>query len=225
MLICAYSCNPTKKIKKGEYLLEKNIIIDNYSELEEAEIETFIRQKPNRKILKIIQFHSWLYNTINQKKVKPHKEKRDLKFDRINKERTNRANQKNADIDTKNDKIRLENIERDKKGLKPKELKNYKTPKLKDKAKLTWRESVMEAGEAPVVIDSFQTKVSKEQIQKYLITKGYFDSRAKDSVVKVDFKKFLFFKYKKNRAYAYYKISKSIPYHIKNFEYKIDDEQ
>jgi len=203
MLICAYSCNPTKKLKAGEYLLEKNIILDKHTGLDEAEIETFIRQKPNRKILKTLQFHLWLYNTVNQAKIAPHKEKRNLKYDRINSKRRIKTERKNKKIDKKNEKIRLDNIERDKKGLEPKALKHLKNAKLKDKAKLTWRENIMEAGESPVVLDSFQTKVSKEQIQKYLFTKGYFSNRAKDSVIKVELKKFLFFKYKKKKTYAY----------------------
>src|ERR1700741_1892069 len=84
VLVCSYSCNPTRKLKKGEYLLEKNIILDKHTGLDQAEVETFIRQKPNRKILKTIEFHLWLYNTIDQKKIIPHKEKRDQKFDQIN---------------------------------------------------------------------------------------------------------------------------------------------
>ncbi|HEY1038855.1 MAG TPA: BamA/TamA family outer membrane protein [Bacteroidia bacterium] len=225
MLVCAYACNPTRKLNTGEYLLEKNIIVDKHTGLDAAEVETFIRQKPNRKILKTLQFHLWLYNTIDQKKIAPHKERRDKKFDRINDKRRLKAERKNRKIDRKNEKIRLENIERDKKGLAPKKLKEPKVPKFKDKAKLTWRQSVMDAGEAPVVLDSFQTKVSREQIQKYLFTKGFFNSRVKDSVIIVEYKKFLFFKYKKRRAYVYYKISPSTPYYVNNIEYKIDDEQ
>ena len=80
ILIFLFSCNPTKKLKEGEYLLEKNIVVDRHSGLDASEVETFIRQQPNRKILKTLQFHLWLYNTINQSKIAPHKEKRNLKY-------------------------------------------------------------------------------------------------------------------------------------------------
>ena len=225
ILIAVFSCNPTKKLKEGEYLLEKNIIVDNHSSLDASEIETFIRQKTNRKILKTLQFHLWLYNTINQSKIAPHKDKRNVKYDRINIKRKNKIDKTNKKIDAKNEKIRLKNIERDKKGLKSSEYKQYKVAKLKDKAKLTWRENVLEAGESPVVLDSFQTKVSREQIQKYMFSKGQFYGKVKDSVIKVEHKNFLFFKYKKKRAYVYYKILKSNQYFVKNIDYKIDDEQ
>ncbi|MCD6066760.1 MAG: hypothetical protein K0S33_1586 [Bacteroidetes bacterium] len=224
-LVFAFSCNPTKKLKPNEYLLEKNIIEDKHTGLDEAEVESYIRQKPNRKILKTVQFHLWLYNTIDQSKIPAAREKRNKKYERINEKRKLKTDRKNKKIERKNEKIRLKNIEREKKGYESKPLRQPKTPKLKDPAKLTWRENVMDAGEAPVVLDSFQTKVSREQIQKYLFTKGYFNSKATDSVVKTDAKKFLFVTYKKKRAYVHYRISKSTPYHIKNITYKIPDEQ
>lgn len=93
--------------------------------------------------------------------------------------------------------------------MKSIEYKQYKTAKLKDKAKLTWRENVLEAGKSPIVLDSFQTKVSREQIQKYMFSKGLFYTKVTDSVKTVEYKKALFFKYKKKRAYVYYKVSKS----------------
>jgi hypothetical protein len=224
-LLFVFSCNPTKKLKPNEYLLEKNIIEDKHTGLDEAEVETYIRQKPNRKILKTVEFHLWLYNTIDQSKIPAAREKRNKKFERKNARRQLKTDRKNRKIERKNEKIRRKNIEREKKGYEPKPLHEAKKPKLKDPAKLTWRETIMDAGEAPVVLDSFQTKVSREQIQKYLYTKGYFNSRCTDSVVKVDYKKFLFFKYKKKRAYVHYRITKSTPYVIHDIKYKIPDEQ
>ena len=177
ILVGVFACNPTRKLKEGEYLLEKNIIVDHHSGLESSEIETYIRQQPNRKILKTLQFHLWLYNTINQRKIAPHKEKRNKKYDKLNNKRIGKIELQNKKIDLKNEKIKLKNIKRDQKGLIDIPYKPYKVAKLKDKSKLTWRESVMEAGEAPVILDSFQTKISREQIQKYMFTKGQFYGR------------------------------------------------
>ncbi len=199
------ACNPTKKLQEHEYLLEKNIILDKHTGLDNTEIETFIRQQPNRKIAKLIEFHLWLYNQIDQGKMKRKKAARNAKYDEINNKRI--------------ENYKLKNAKRDKKG------KPIKKPKLKDKEKLTWRENVLEIGEAPTILDSFLTKVSHEQMQKYLKTKGYFNSVVKDSVVLKKYDKFLFFKYNKKRAYIYYKISKSVPYTIKNFSTKITDGQ
>ncbi|MFL5752479.1 MAG: BamA/TamA family outer membrane protein [Bacteroidia bacterium] len=207
MLICValLACNPTKKLKKEEYLLEKNTILDKHTGLDNTEIESFIRQKPNRKIAKVIQFHLWLYNQVDQEKMRRKKETRNKRYDRINSKRIVKNN--------------IRNDKREKKG------KPARLPKLKDKDKLTFRENLLEIGEAPTILDSFLTKVSREQMQKFLATKGYFNSVVKDSTVKVDYKKFLFFKYKKKRAYVFYKISKSVPYKVRNVNYKIDDEQ
>ena len=79
----------------NEYLVEKNIITKNGTHVDNSKIEAFIRQKPNRKILKIIPFNLWLYNTINQKKMLAYKEKRNAKYDRINDKRIAKQNKKN----------------------------------------------------------------------------------------------------------------------------------
>ncbi len=65
-----YACNPTKKVKKGEYLLKKNIVINKDAKLEKSDIESYIKQKPNRKIFVVFRFHLWLYNRVNEDKVR-----------------------------------------------------------------------------------------------------------------------------------------------------------
>lgn len=84
LLFCfLFSCNPTKKIKKGEYLLKKNIVVDKDTKLEKSEIEGYIKQKPNRKIFLAFRFHLWLYNMVNEDRLR---EKRIL-HDRKNEEK------------------------------------------------------------------------------------------------------------------------------------------
>jgi outer membrane protein assembly factor BamA len=65
-----FSCNPSKKLKSGEHLLHKNHIINKETRLENNDIESYIRQKPNRKIFLIFRFHLWLYNQANEDRIK-----------------------------------------------------------------------------------------------------------------------------------------------------------
>ena len=188
------SCKINKHLKENEFLLSKNVIKDNVTAIDNAELDGFIRQKPNRKILKLFRFNLWLYNQVDQQKMLKKKEKRDLRFDRINEKRIAKNNRKN-----------------DKRVAKG---KPTKLPNLKNKEKATFRESIMEAGEPPVILDTFLTKITKNQLQKFVFSKGYFDSKVRDSVV-IDVKN--------KRAKTFYMISQSKPYTIQNIDYKIED--
>ena len=95
VLIFASSCNVNKYLAENEYLVEKNTISKNGTSLEKSEIEAFIRQKPNRKILKLFRFNLWLYNQVNQQKMLAYKEKRNLKYDKINEKRSAKNAAKN----------------------------------------------------------------------------------------------------------------------------------
>lgn len=181
-------------MKENEFLLTKNSLKENGTDIDENDIEAFIRQKPNRKVLKLVRFNLWLYNQVDKQKMLDKKEKRDARFDRINAKRI----AKNAKRNTK----------RTAKG------KPTKLPNLKNKEKPTFRESIMEAGEPPVVLDTFLTKITKNQLQKFIFSKGYFDSKVRDS---------LFLDVKNKRAKTYYFISQSKRYSIQNISYKIED--
>jgi len=186
------SCQINKYLNEDEYLVEKNQIKSNGTNIDQAELESYLRQKPNRKILKTVPFNLWLYFQIDQKKMLSYKAKRNLKFDRIN--------QKRIDKSTKKNQSRIA------KGKKTKE------PKLKNKEKLTLRESLLDAGEAPVLLDYALNKITTSQLQKFVFSRGYFNSVVKDTVV-------LF----KKRAVINYYISKSVPYRINDISYKIED--
>ena len=188
------SCNVNKHLKENELLLQKTGIKSNGTAIDNDELVAFIRQKPNRKILKLVRFHLWLYNQVNQQKMLKKKELRDAKFDRINAKRIAKNERKNE--------------RRIKKG------KPTKLPNLKNKEKPTFRESIMEAGEPPVILDTFLTKITKNQLQKFVFSRGYFDSKVRDSLV-IDTKA--------KRAKTFYFISKSEPYFVRGINYKIDD--
>lgn len=175
-------------------MVQKNVIKSNGTNIDNSDLEAFIRQKPNRKILKLVRFNLWLYNQVDQEKMLKKKEKRDLRFDRINAKRIE-----------KND---IKNEKRLAKG------KPTKLPRLKNKEKATFRESILEAGEPPVILDTVLSKITKNQIQKFVFSKGYFNSQVRDSIVLNSDTK---------RAKSYYFITKSAPYYVKNINYKIED--
>ena len=72
------ACNINKHFVDNEYLLTKNSIRYNGTAIDNAELEGFIRQKPNRKIIKAFRFNLGLDNQVDQQKMLKKKEKRDL---------------------------------------------------------------------------------------------------------------------------------------------------
>jgi len=201
LALVLFSCKTTNKLKPGEYLLDENIILNNKTEVATSDITPFIRQQPNRYLvnlhalgIKWFPYYLWLYNTVDRDKMQKVKDARDAKYDKINAERT-----------LKND---IQNKKREAKGKKPKEVK------LKDKTSLTWRESWLQNGEPPAILDSGQIKLSEEQIKKFLFTKGYFNAKVKDSV---------WVSKNKKKVRVYYKLSPGNPYQINSVKYLIED--
>lgn len=196
-----FSCKTTHKLKEGEYLLDENNIINNKTEVATEDIAPFLRQQPNRYLVNIsslnikwFPYYLWLYNSVDRTKMQAVKDARDKKYDQINAHRALRNTNKNK--------------KRASKGKAPLPLK------LKDKSALTWRESWVQNGEPPAILDSSQIKLSEEQIKKFLLTKGYFVAKVKDSVVVSKNKK---------KAVVYYKLNAGMPYQIKNIKYMVED--
>ncbi len=190
------SCNITKTLTKNEYLVEKNKIVDlDKTRLSKESIEAFIRQKPNRKILLVFPFNLWLYNQVDKNKLVRKKALRDIRFEQINEKRIAENKIKNA--------------KRLKKGKAPLQ------PKLKDKDKPTIRESILEAAEAPVILDSFIIKQTVHQISKYLFSKGYFYAKVRDSIA---------INKSQKKAKIYYFLNPGKLYLIDKITYDIPDE-
>jgi len=162
-ILIQVSCSPTKKLKQGEYLVNK-IKIENVKEtkLKEEEIEAFIRQKPNRKLLRLVHFYVWWYDLFDDEKIQRKKEERNANYDKINIERSRKTEE--------------QNIKRLAKGKKP------KNPKLKDKDSPTTLENIRDIGEPAVVLDSSLTEQSRLQIQMYLFSKGFFNNKVTDTI-------------------------------------------
>lgn len=192
------ACSPVKKVKDGEALLVKNEIIetdakllDLKNEVDLAEIEAYIRQKPNRKVLKL-RLHLSLYNSVNEDRLKKKKTKREKRFVRKDTRKQKRFEKKNK--------------RRTAAG------KSLKTFKPKNRNRRTFREWVMDIGEAPVIYDSTLSKKSARQIRMYLQNKGYFNAEVRDSVV-----------IKRKRASVYYIIDHKKPYKVQHVSYEIPD--
>ena len=81
------ACNPSKKIREGEFLLDKNYIIDKDTKIDKGDIENYIKQKPNRRILIFFRFHLWLYNLANEDKIKRKRLEHNKKIERKNAKR------------------------------------------------------------------------------------------------------------------------------------------
>jgi outer membrane protein assembly factor BamA len=191
------ACNVTKKLEPNQYLVDKvEIVNTKETKLAKENFEAFVRQKPNRRLFRVFQFYVWWYNLFDEEKLAKKKAERNLKYD-----------QKNAE---KVQKYELMNAERAKKGKAP------KTPKLKDKDSPTFRESLREIGESPVILDSVLAEQTRLQLSKYLFTKGFFNNKVFDSI-------YLDKSHKK--VTVKYILKPKSPYIINRITYQMDDEK
>ena len=195
------SCNPTKKLQEGTLLLDKNVVsIKSYTNItaiksitiDKSEIDAYIKQKPNRKML-FWKFYLHLYNSINKDKIERKKTKRSVRVQAINSQRMEKNNQLNA--------------KREAEG------KNLRKVFLKKKEIWRFKEWLLSIGEQPVIYDSLLTKKSARQINLFLNNKGYFNSNVKDS---------LYIKNKKASVHYIIHLGKPYVYHNIKYEIKDD---
>lgn len=173
IIISLFSCNSTKKLHNGEYLLNNNRIIYRFNappknkgintitnlgkegieqfeipqRIAPSEIVPYVKQKPNTRILFVFPFYLYLYNLPDSANTAKAKARRD-----------------SADV------------------FKARE-KGWTKEKLERKiARKNGREWIMSQGEAPVILDSSLTEKSAEQIKVFLFNEGYFNAEVKDSV-------------------------------------------
>lgn len=206
-LLCfTWSCNQTKYVPEGQYLLVENEVeikrdsslslsFLNKTGVSEEELTTIIKQKPNRKII-IGKFHLWLYNRSNQARI-----------DR-------RIEIKNKKIEKKNQRITQKN-----------ERKLLKDPyyEVKDtlERKTTFGENIRSAGEEPVILDSMKIEKSVKQMNIYLIKKGYFNNKVTSRVeyLSEDSEKRKF----KQKVKVHYKVAPRAPYKVSSYTRDIKD--
>jgi len=68
-VVSVSSCSPTRKLLEGEYLLVKNHIKNDSKVVPTSDLESFLRQKPNRKVLGFYRFHLQVYNLVDGQKL------------------------------------------------------------------------------------------------------------------------------------------------------------
>ena len=138
------SCRTVKYVPDNQYLLSKlKISVDNKS-INKSELKTYMKQRPNTKILGFWRFHLGLYNLSGKKKE-------DGILKRI--------------------------------------------------------------GEAPVILNTYLTEKSKEEFQRFMHNKGYYQAKVTDTII-----------YKRNKkAEVYYTIIANAPHRIKSYKTEILD--
>jgi hypothetical protein len=183
----------TRKLNEGEYLLDKNKILTNSNEVDKEDLESVIRQRPNKKIFSVVKFHLALHNLMDSAKVA----KRELrKIERKNK-RINRKNKR--------------------KTIKNKQLIQLKTTDNFD----SFGEKILYSiGEPPVIFSKTIATKTADQLHIYLIRKGFFNNTVSDSIHYIEKK---YFGLKKKRAEVFYTINVSDPYRIKSIEFTSKD--
>jgi outer membrane protein assembly factor BamA len=84
---------------------------------------------------------------------------------------------------------------------------------LSNLEKTRWPHSwLREIGEEPVIFDPYATEKSREQIQSYVASKGYFDSQVMETIETAN-----------RKSKVYYNVDLKTPYTIRNLRYQIDD--
>lgn len=73
----------------------------------------------------------------------------------------------------------------------------------------TW---LREIGEEPVIFDPYATTKSRDQIQSYIASKGYFDSRVSETIETAN-----------RKSKVYYNVDLKEPYIIRRLSYQIED--
>ncbi|MFH2094382.1 MAG: hypothetical protein ABIJ16_01680 [Bacteroidota bacterium] len=65
-----FSCNPAKYVPDNEYLLNKYKLNCDNNKLDLEELDSYVKQKPNRRMLQAVRFHLSVYNFFYSHKAK-----------------------------------------------------------------------------------------------------------------------------------------------------------
>lgn len=184
-------CLGTRYLDEGEYLLYKQNINDA-NKVSEDDLSDFYRQEPNRKF-PLIPFTPfvWIYHIGLDfyDKQELQQEKQDL-------------------IDKYNTKI--ENADKEKKIQRLEEKKEKKVNKID--RKLEEGNLLMRWGEPLSIYDSSQAEITRQQMENFLHTKGYFNGSVEHETT-LDGRK----------VTSNYTINEQLPYRIDTITYLTED--
>ncbi len=180
------SCHVTKNVPKGNLLLRKNTILIEGAKvaISSAEISEIIRQKPNSRVIGI-PYKLILFNSIDSTKVSQKRMRINAKIVDGNKR-----------MDIKLDKINAKRIEKARKKGKKMYTKKIKEHKEIENSRLFIREWIKyKLAEKPIVYDSLLLKKSMDQIGFYLKRKGFYygsisssQEIVRDNLMKITYK-------------------------------------
>jgi len=70
-----FGCRPTRFVPEDKYLLNRVTVKCDNKEIDKEELESYIKQKPNRRIFNLFRFHLGVYNFVNSGKERKWKKK------------------------------------------------------------------------------------------------------------------------------------------------------
>ncbi len=196
------SCNQTKHVPQGKYLLKKNTVSVEGDKLDKDAMNEIIRQQPNRSLIGI-KFRLWAYNretlffvvksdsaTIADKRFRQNQKLRQK--NQRKREKQNRINEKRiAKAKADGDSLYYEKIIPLKDSINPRKF---------------FREWFKyKIGEPPVVFDSSSFIRSVSQLNSYLNRKGYYFGNVTGDVDTLE---------RKRKVIANYNIVTGQPYYI-----------
>jgi outer membrane protein assembly factor BamA len=188
------SCKLTKYVPDDQFLLNNNSIEfikdSSYSQgqVNIDDLNSILKQQPNRKLFLGYRFHLKLYNLSNQSRI-----------DKAIKRKENDSIKRNERIAKKNQRKLAKNP-------------NYKEKNQVDR-KLTFGERLRTTGESPIILDKGLVEKSSKQLSVFLINKGYFDNNVNDTLIQHPRRKKLMgviYKIQMGRPYIYKNIDLEI---------------
>jgi hypothetical protein len=159
------SCKQTKFVPEGKYLLKKNNVVANKSEIANYEYHEVIKQQPNYKNLGF-KIKLAMYNAVDSAKVSDKRIRKNEKLKLKNQER--RAKEKHIN-EKRIAKAKRKNREWYTKKVIP--LKDTLNPKMFFREWLKYK-----FGEPPVIFDTTYLSKSISQLDLFLKKKGYYYS-------------------------------------------------
>ena len=216
-LILVQSCKPGKHIQENEFLVNKVDVNVDDKKIDEDELATVIKQKPNSKLLGFWRFKLGAYNIVDTAKMNESHQKKEARIEKRNEKKKEKVYKKNKKRIAKARKKYNKKLDRYlKKGkdtsLLEAEFKPYYYyPKDYSKTFREWiRYSI---GEPPIILDTNKTNATSDQMEIYLKNHGYFYPTVTDTTIYDTVKKF---------SHIIYKVNPGKPYIVDTIIYKFD---
>lgn len=186
------SCGQHKLLQKNQFLLTKNKLEIEGDKQVYSDLQTYIRQKPNKRLLGL-PYGLWIYNSIDSLEIANKRQKHIAKLRQKNIELFEKQTQVNR---KRNEKA----IKKGKTDYKFKKVIPYDTINIR----LSFKEWLkLRLGEKPEVFDSTDYNKTIDQFAIFLRKKGYYDAVVNGNVLYHKKKKKVKVSYKVNTGKVY----------------------